>query len=159
MPDLATNVLVEVDGRGRVYLGRLASHHRYLANQKADGTLTFTPVVVMTPEKASRIVAAANAAKADPEPGAEPGESGDQSNGVGPEPDPGRRVPWDTACDQVLAAVRAAGPDGIRSRALLPKVGAARSRVFLILRELVGSGELARNGEAYILGRENRQAA
>lgn len=43
-------VLVEVDGRGRVSLGRLAgrSHRRYLAHEEPDGTVILTPAVVMS---------------------------------------------------------------------------------------------------------------
>src|SRR5688500_8829682 len=43
-------VLVEVDRRGRVSLGRVtrASHDRYLAHEEADGTVVLTPAVVMS---------------------------------------------------------------------------------------------------------------
>lgn len=43
-------VLVEVDRRGRVSLGRVtkAGHRRYLAHEEPDGTVVFTPAVVMS---------------------------------------------------------------------------------------------------------------
>lgn len=43
-------VLVEVDSRGRVSLGRVATsdHQRYLAHEEPDGTVVLTPAVVMS---------------------------------------------------------------------------------------------------------------
>lgn len=40
--------LVELDSRRRAALGRLAHHDRYLVTEEPDGTLIFTPAVVMT---------------------------------------------------------------------------------------------------------------
>lgn len=40
--------LVELDNRRRATLGRLAHHDRYLVTEEPDGTLIFTPAVVMT---------------------------------------------------------------------------------------------------------------
>ncbi|MDE0268194.1 MAG: hypothetical protein OXI96_04040 [Acidimicrobiaceae bacterium] len=46
--------LVEVDIRRRVTLNRLGNpeHNRYLVTEHADGTLVFTPAVVMTTHQA-----------------------------------------------------------------------------------------------------------
>lgn len=41
-------VLVELDSRRRAALGRLAHHDRYLVTEEPDGTLIFTPAIVMT---------------------------------------------------------------------------------------------------------------
>ena len=41
-------ILVELDSRRRAALGRLAHHDRYLVTEEPDGTLIFTPAVVMT---------------------------------------------------------------------------------------------------------------
>ena len=47
--------LVELDARRRVALGRLGKpeHDRYLVSEHADGTLVFTPAVVMTAHEAA----------------------------------------------------------------------------------------------------------
>lgn len=44
------DVLVEVDSRGRVSLGRVTAseHRRYLAHEEPDGTVVLTPAVVMS---------------------------------------------------------------------------------------------------------------
>ncbi len=45
-----TEVLVEVDERRRIGLGRVgaAEHERYLARREPDGTIVLTPAVVMS---------------------------------------------------------------------------------------------------------------
>lgn len=53
--------LLDVDGRGRVSLGRLARHRRYLAAVEPDGTIVLTPAVVM-PEMQARLWASPVAA-------------------------------------------------------------------------------------------------
>ncbi len=47
--------LVELDSRRRVALGRLGNpeHRRYLVTEESDGTLVFTPAVVMTAHEAA----------------------------------------------------------------------------------------------------------
>ena len=47
--------LVELDARRRVALGRLgkSEHSRYLVAEQPDGTLVFTPAVVMTEHEAA----------------------------------------------------------------------------------------------------------
>ena len=47
--------LVELDSRRRVALGRLGrpEHQRYLVTEEPDGTLVFTPAVVMTAHEAA----------------------------------------------------------------------------------------------------------
>ena len=47
--------LVELDSRRRVALGRLGrpEHRRYLVREESDGTLVFTPAVVMTAHEAA----------------------------------------------------------------------------------------------------------
>ena len=47
--------LVELDSRRRVALGRLGNpeHDRYLVTEHTDGTLVFTPAVVMTAHEAA----------------------------------------------------------------------------------------------------------
>ena len=47
--------LVELDARRRVALGRLGDpeHDRYLVTEHPDGTLVFTPAVVMTAHEAA----------------------------------------------------------------------------------------------------------
>ena len=47
--------LVELDSRRRVALGRLGNpeHSRYLVTEHSDGTLVFTPAVVMTAHEAA----------------------------------------------------------------------------------------------------------
>jgi antitoxin YefM len=66
------DVLIEVDDRRRVTLGKLAGHRRYLAHAEGDGTVVLTPAVVM-PEDQARLLArpdvmdAIDAFAADPE--------------------------------------------------------------------------------------------
>jgi hypothetical protein len=45
-----TEVLVELDDRRRVSLGRIGrqEHTRYLVTEEPDGTLVFTPAVVLS---------------------------------------------------------------------------------------------------------------
>ena len=47
--------LVELDARRRVALGRIGNpeHDRYLVTEHTDGTLVFTPAVVMTAHEAA----------------------------------------------------------------------------------------------------------
>jgi hypothetical protein len=40
--------LVSVQGRGRVNLGKLADHDRYLVHREPDGTLIWEPAEVMS---------------------------------------------------------------------------------------------------------------
>ena len=65
--------LVELDVRRRVTLGRLGNpeHNRYLVTEYADGTLVFTPAVVMTAHEAAllrhpELVTRIEADRADP---------------------------------------------------------------------------------------------
>ena len=41
-------VLVTIQERGRVNLGRLADHDRYLVHREPDGTLVWEPATVMS---------------------------------------------------------------------------------------------------------------
>jgi hypothetical protein len=41
------DTLIELDDRRRVSLGKLGHHHRYLVHEEPDGTLVWTPAVVM----------------------------------------------------------------------------------------------------------------
>jgi hypothetical protein len=50
------DVLIELDDRRRVTLGKLGWHRRYLAHEEPDGTLVLTPAVVMT-EAQARLLA------------------------------------------------------------------------------------------------------
>lgn len=43
-----TDVLIELDTRRRVSLGKIGHHDRYLAHEEPDGTLILEPAVVMT---------------------------------------------------------------------------------------------------------------
>lgn len=47
--------LVELDSRRRITLGRLGKpeHQRYLVHEEPDGTLVFTPAVVMAAHEAA----------------------------------------------------------------------------------------------------------
>ncbi|MDE0066520.1 MAG: hypothetical protein OXN44_06580 [Acidimicrobiaceae bacterium] len=65
--------LVELDARRRVALGRLGNpeHSRYLVTEHPDGTLMFTPAVVMSAHEAAllrhpELVAQIEADQADP---------------------------------------------------------------------------------------------
>ncbi|WP_420622487.1 hypothetical protein [Candidatus Poriferisodalis sp.] len=65
--------LVELDARRRVALGRLGNpeHNLYLVDEEADGTLIFTPAVVMSAHEATllrhpELVAQIEADQADP---------------------------------------------------------------------------------------------
>jgi hypothetical protein len=49
---MSDSVLIELDDRRRVSLGRLASHDRYLATVEPDGTIVLHPAVVMTAAQA-----------------------------------------------------------------------------------------------------------
>jgi len=40
--------LLEVDARGRISIGSLATHDRYLVQVEDDGTIVLTPAVVMS---------------------------------------------------------------------------------------------------------------
>jgi antitoxin YefM len=52
----ADDILVEVDDRRRVTLGKLARHRRYLARTEGDGTVVLIPAIVM-PEDQARLLA------------------------------------------------------------------------------------------------------
>lgn len=43
-----TDVLLEMDGRGRVSLGKLSDARRFLARAEPDGSILLTPAVVMS---------------------------------------------------------------------------------------------------------------
>lgn len=62
-----TSQLVELDGRRRVALGRIgkAEHTRYLVTEEPDGTLIFTPAVVVTEAALRRHPELAEEIKAD----------------------------------------------------------------------------------------------
>lgn len=49
--------LLEVDTRGRISIGSLATHDRYLVEVEDDGTIVLTPAVVMSAVEA-RLLAA-----------------------------------------------------------------------------------------------------
>lgn len=62
-------VLVELDARRRVSLGRLGHHDRYLGHEEVDGTIVLVPAVVISelqarflasPETAQRVTDALN---------------------------------------------------------------------------------------------------
>lgn len=62
-------VLIELDPRRRVSLGRLGHHDRYLGHEEDDGTIVLVPAVVMSelqarflasPEAAQRVTDALN---------------------------------------------------------------------------------------------------
>jgi hypothetical protein len=46
--EMSGPTLLELDGRRRLTLGRLASHDRYLATKLEDGRILLDPAVVMT---------------------------------------------------------------------------------------------------------------
>jgi hypothetical protein len=50
-------VLVEVDSRRRLSLGRVGRHDRYLVREEADGTIVLEPAVVFT-EAEARVLSA-----------------------------------------------------------------------------------------------------
>lgn len=65
--------LIELDGRRRAALGRLGNpdHNLYLVDEEPDGTLIFTPAVVMSAHEAAllrnpELVAQIEADQADP---------------------------------------------------------------------------------------------
>jgi hypothetical protein len=65
--------LVELDSRRRVALGRIgrSEHNCYLVDEQPDGTLVFTPAVVMTEHEAAllrnpELVAQIDADQTDP---------------------------------------------------------------------------------------------
>ncbi|HEU0191299.1 MAG TPA: hypothetical protein VFR17_08515 [Mycobacterium sp.] len=41
-------VIIDVDNRRRISLGKLARHDRYLATEQPDGTIVFEPAAVLT---------------------------------------------------------------------------------------------------------------
>ncbi|HEY5857194.1 MAG TPA: hypothetical protein VIW24_24960 [Aldersonia sp.] len=47
-----TNVLIELDSRRRTDLGKIGRHQRYLVTEEEDGTLIWTPAVVMSEAEA-----------------------------------------------------------------------------------------------------------
>lgn len=47
-----TEILIELDERRRITLGKLGRHQRYLAHEESDGTLVLTPAAVMTEAQA-----------------------------------------------------------------------------------------------------------
>lgn len=48
MGDMGKPVVIEVDSRRRVSLGRLAHHDTYLATEQPDGTIMLEPAIVLT---------------------------------------------------------------------------------------------------------------
>lgn len=137
MEQSTSGVLIEVDDRRQVSLGRVGRHDRYLANVQRDGTIVLTPAVVMlvsdfeafggTPPKAAE--AASEPAKAAPK----------------------KRV-GKSVKDQILALVRAAGRDGIAAKDIVKGVTAARSRIYNELASLRNSGQVQNPAGKYILG-------
>lgn len=51
-----TGILLELDTRRRLSLGRIAQHDFYFADVEADGTIVLTPAIVMT-EAEARLLA------------------------------------------------------------------------------------------------------
>lgn len=49
-------MLIELDGRGRASVGRVARHSRYTVELAADGTITLTPAIVISPLEAALLV-------------------------------------------------------------------------------------------------------
>ena len=47
-----TNVLIELDSRRRTGLAKIGRHQRYLVTEEEDGTLIWTPAVVMSEAEA-----------------------------------------------------------------------------------------------------------
>ena len=50
-------MLLELDARRRISLGKIAQHNRYLVNVEEDGTIVLTPTVVMTVAEAKLLAA------------------------------------------------------------------------------------------------------
>lgn len=50
------DILIELDDRRRVSLGKLGHHQRYLVHEEPDGTLVLTPAAVMS-EAQARLLA------------------------------------------------------------------------------------------------------
>jgi hypothetical protein len=46
-------ILIELDGRGRAAVGRVARHTRYTVTVASDGTITLTPAIVVSPLEAA----------------------------------------------------------------------------------------------------------
>lgn len=44
---MGEETLVTLDGRGRLSMGTLATHQRYIARVEADGVIVLTPAVVL----------------------------------------------------------------------------------------------------------------
>jgi hypothetical protein len=49
---MSASVLIELDDRRRVSLGKLGHHARYLASEQEDGTIILEPAVVLTEAEA-----------------------------------------------------------------------------------------------------------
>lgn len=43
------NILLEVDNRRRLNLSKIGHHNRYTVTEHADGTITLTPAIVLSP--------------------------------------------------------------------------------------------------------------
>lgn len=137
MQTLATNVLVELDGRRRVHLSRVGRHRRYLACEKEDGTIVLTPVDVFQASTAAS--PPANPA-GNGNGGAPPGEP---DSPPGPKISPARL----STRDQILAAVGAAGRNGIPAGDIVKQVDGTRSWTYVILAELLQDGDLAKTSD------------
>jgi hypothetical protein len=48
MDHMGNPMVIEVDSRRRVSLGRLGHHDTYLATEQPDGTITLEPAVILT---------------------------------------------------------------------------------------------------------------
>jgi hypothetical protein len=48
MGNMGKPVVIEVDSRRRVSLGKLGHHDTYLATEQPDGTITLEPAVILT---------------------------------------------------------------------------------------------------------------
>lgn len=132
---LARNVLVELDALRRVYLTKVGRHRRYLASEAADGTVTLTPVGPGS--VAAQPIPEAAELPAEPPRGPRPARPGGRGNGVAK----------DHVRDRILTTVRAAGDGGASAADIVDAVGAARSWVFVILKELVGDEVLAKTSD------------
>lgn len=145
-------VLVELDERRRVSLGRVGHHGRYLARTERDGTIILTPAVVMTVAALERM-----------HPGAEleliVGPEKAKEIGATYDDDPSTlatrtRRPREPIRQQILEIVRAAGADGIAVKDIIAKVDGGRSSIFNELAVMRRTEVVQNLSGTYIIGPE-----
>lgn len=136
---VTSGVLLELDQRRRVTLGKIGRHEQYLARVESDGTIILTPAVVM---KVSDLEALVGPRRANV-------EKKESRQTLVRTPDAG----LSRIAQAILATIRAGGPDGVRAGYIVDNVPASRSQIYNELAILRRHGKVTNpNGRYTVTG-------